>query len=57
MTTTPDTPSSGPSRGRIIVARVLVVLGVVLVAVSLLSNWVKREALDQETFREHVARS
>ncbi len=52
MTTTPDAPSSGPSRGRIIVARVLVVLGVVLVVVSLLSNWVKREALDKETFRE-----
>ena len=55
MTTTPDTPSSGPSRGRIIAARTLVVLGVVLVVVSLLSNWVKREALDPETFRSHLA--
>jgi hypothetical protein len=51
MTTTPDTTTSGPSRGRIILARTLVVLGVVLVVVSLLSNWVKREALDQSTFR------
>jgi hypothetical protein len=51
MTTTTDTPSLGPSRARIITARVLVVLGVLLVVVSLLSNWVKREALDKETFR------
>jgi hypothetical protein len=51
MTTTPDTSSPGPSRGRRIAARTLVVLGVVFVAVSLLSNWVKREALDPETFR------
>jgi hypothetical protein len=51
MTTTTETPSSGPSRGRIIAARVLVVIGVVLVVVSLLSNWVKREALDKSTFR------
>jgi hypothetical protein len=51
MTTTTDTPSPGPSRARIITARVLVVLGVLLVVVSLLSNWVKREALDKETFR------
>lgn len=49
MTTT-DAPVPGPSRGRIIAARTLVVLGVVLVAVSVLSNWVKREALDSETF-------
>jgi len=51
MTTTPDTPSQGPSRGRRIAARTLVVLGVLLLAVSLLSNWVKREALDPEAFR------
>jgi len=40
-----------PSRTRIILARVLVVIGVILVVVSLLSNWVKREALDKDTFR------
>ena len=51
MTTTAQTPSSGPSRGRIIAARALVVLGVLLVVVSLLSNWVKREALDKSTFK------
>jgi hypothetical protein len=51
MTTTAATPSSGPSRGRIIAARTLAVIGVILVVVSLLSNWVKREALDKETFR------
>ncbi len=49
--TTADTPSTGPSRGRIIAARTLVVIGVLLAAVSLLSNWVKREALDPDTFR------
>jgi len=51
MTSTAATPPHGPSRGRIIAARTLVVLGVLLVVVSLLSNWVKREALDKSTFR------
>lgn len=51
MTTAADAPPAGPSRTRIILARALVVLGVVLVAVSLLANWVKREALDADTFR------
>ena len=51
MTSTAATPPPGPSRGRIIAARTLVVLGVLLVIVSLLSNWVKREALDKSTFR------
>jgi hypothetical protein len=35
-----------------IVARVLVVLGVLLVMVSLLANFVRREALDRDTFRD-----
>jgi hypothetical protein len=43
---------AGPSRSRIIAARALVVLGVVLVIVSLLANFVRREALDRETFRD-----
>lgn len=51
MTTTPDNSPHGPSRVRIVVARVLVVIGVLLLVVSLLSNWVKREALDKEQFR------
>jgi len=58
MTTTDDpapTPAppapSGPSRTRIIAARALVVLGVLLVMVSLLANFVRREALDRDTFR------
>ena len=51
MTTAPETSQAGPSRTRIVLARILVVLGVVLVAVSLLSNWVKREALDAGNFR------
>ena len=51
--TTPAAPSpAGPSRGRIIAARALVVLGVVLVMVSLLANFVRREALDRDTFRD-----
>jgi hypothetical protein len=51
--TTPAAPSpAGPSRGRIIAARALVVLGVVLVMVSLLANFVRREALDSDTFRD-----
>ena len=44
-------PSARVSRTRIIIARVLVVIGVILVVISLLSNWVKREALDKDTFR------
>jgi hypothetical protein len=39
------------SRGRAIAARLLVVLGIVFLVVSLLSNFVKREALDRENFR------
>jgi hypothetical protein len=51
--TTPAAPSpAGPSRGRIIAARALVVLGVLLVMVSLLANFVRREALDRDTFRD-----
>ena len=46
-----NTHQAGLSRTRIIAARILVVLGVVLVFVSLLANFVKREALDEETFR------
>jgi hypothetical protein len=50
---TPVSPvTRGPSRGRIIAARALVVLGVVLVMVSLLANFVRREALDRDTFRD-----
>ena len=45
------TDQTGPSRTRIIAARILVVLGVVLVVISLFANFVKREALDEETFR------
>ncbi|HEY7344398.1 MAG TPA: hypothetical protein VH620_02475 [Gaiella sp.] len=52
MTTAPEAEARAmPSRTRIILARVLVVIGVILVVVSLLSNWVKREALDRSTFR------
>ncbi len=50
MTTAPQSRAT-PSRTRIILARLLVVLGLVLLVVSLLSNWVKREALERETFR------
>ena len=50
MTTAPE-PRATPSRTRIILARALVVLGVILLVVSLLSNWVKREALERDTFR------
>jgi hypothetical protein len=50
---TPVSPvTRRPSRGRIIAARALVVLGVVLVMVSLLANFVRREALDRDTFRD-----
>jgi hypothetical protein len=50
VTTAPE-PRATPSRTRIILARALVVVGVILLVVSLLSNWVKREALEKDTFR------
>jgi hypothetical protein len=46
------TDAAGPSKLRIIAARVLVVVGVLLLVVSLFANFVKREALDAETFRQ-----
>jgi plasmid stabilization system protein ParE len=41
-----------PSRVRRIVARALVVLGIVLLVISLFANFVRREALDQSSFRD-----
>lgn len=46
------TPPAGQSRGRIVAARILVVVGVLLTVVSLLANFVKREALDPSTFKQ-----
>jgi hypothetical protein len=43
--------SRGVSRKRIIAARVLTVIGILLVVVSVLANYVKREALDESRFR------
>ena len=54
MTTAPATTPSA-SRGRIIAARVLLVLGVLLTVVSILSTYVKREALDEGQFKGTVA--
>jgi hypothetical protein len=50
VTASPAPQSS--SRGRIIGARVLLVAGVLLLVVSILSTYVKREALDPDRFRE-----
>jgi hypothetical protein len=52
VTTDDTSPAQSQSRGRVVGARALVVVGVVLLVVSLLANWVKREALDPATFRE-----
>lgn len=59
MSTTPTptpTPSpkavAAPSRGRVVLARALTVFGILLLVVSMLSNYVKREALDEGHFRE-----
>ena len=43
---------SSPSRGRIVAARVLLVVGVLLTVVSILSTYVKREALDPDQFKQ-----
>jgi hypothetical protein len=50
VTATSATQSA--SRGRIIGARALLVVGVLLLVVSILSTYVKREALDSGQFRE-----
>ncbi len=50
MTTSPEAKSS--SRGRIVGARTLLVLGVLLTVVSILSTYVKREALDEDQFKQ-----
>ena len=44
--------ANSPSRGRIIAARILLVLGVLLLVLSILSTYVKREALDSGQFRQ-----
>jgi hypothetical protein len=52
MTESPPEQVRTPGRGRIIAARILVVLGILLLVVSLLANFVKREALDEDHFRQ-----
>jgi hypothetical protein len=47
-----STTPTPPSRGRIIGVRALLVLGVLLTVVSILSTYVKREALDQGQFEQ-----
>lgn len=49
---TEATAAHPPSRGRIIGARVLLVVGVLLLVISILSTYIKREALDPDQFRE-----
>ena len=44
--------SARPSRGRIVAARALLVLGVLLTVVTILSTYVKREALDEGQFKQ-----
>jgi hypothetical protein len=51
VTGAPASPAA-PSRGRIIGVRALLVLGVLLTVVSILSTYVKREALDEDQFKE-----
>ncbi len=50
MTNSPAAQSS--SRGRVIGARALLVVGVLLTVISILSTYVKREALDPDRFRQ-----
>ena len=49
---TATSAANSPSRGRIIAARILLVLGVLLLVLSILSTYVKREALDSGQFRQ-----
>ena len=55
---TPATPAAQPApvkrrlpKWRIILARTLTVVGILLVVISVLANYVKREALDESKFR------
>lgn len=52
MTTAAEAEPQGPSRGRIITARILVIVGVLLTTISILAVFVKREALDESTFKQ-----
>lgn len=55
MSTTPDpqvTPAPRAGRGRIVAARVLTVLGVLLAALSIVAGYVRWELLDSDTFEE-----
>src|SRR5262245_14490717 len=54
MTSTAE-PDPVASRRRLIAARALTVLAIVLVVVSVLANFVKRQALDESQFR-HTSR-
>jgi len=49
---TDSSATHSSSRGRIIGARVLLVVGVLLTVVSILSTYVKREALDPDQFKQ-----
>jgi hypothetical protein len=46
------TAEAGSSRRRLILARALTVLAILLVVISVLANFVKREALDSSRFRD-----
>lgn len=45
-------PRTAPARWRIITARTLTVVGILLLVVSVLANYVKRTALDEGNFRD-----
>jgi hypothetical protein len=47
----PPKTSRGPSRKRLIFARILTVVGILLLVISALANYVKRGALDESRFR------
>ena len=49
---TPPPPSHGWRVARVIASHVLVVIATLLVVVSILANFVKREALDSATFKD-----
>jgi hypothetical protein len=52
VTATATAAAESPSKGRIVAARVLLVLGVILLVLSILSTYVKREALDSGQFKQ-----
>lgn len=55
MTTETASPAPRASRGRLVLARTLVVLGVILATISLISGYLRWQVFDSDTFEDTAA--